>query len=54
MLYAIVLSIIAAISLVLKDYIVARWGMLIAVCVIGAFFANKEFGILSLLKKRNC
>lgn len=53
MLYAIVLSIIAAISLVLKDYIVARWGMLIAVCVIGAFGANKEFGILSLLKKRN-
>lgn len=37
MLYAIVLCIIAAISLVMKNYIVARWGMIIAVCVIGAF-----------------
>ena len=54
MLYAILLIIIAAVSLMLKDYMVARWGMLIVVVVIGTFWANKEFGILSLLlKKRN-
>lgn len=52
-LYAIILSLIAVISLVLKNYIVARWMMLIIVCIISALWVDKEFGILSLLKRNS-
>ena len=51
MFYAFILSIIAVISLVLESYMVVRWGMLVIVCVIAIFWADREFEIRSLLKK---
>lgn len=50
--YAGVLILIATLSLILRNVLAARWAMLAIVCIIGALWADKEFGVFTVVKKR--
>ena len=52
MIYAVILVIMAAISLVLRYFVVIRWGILIIVCFVGVFWADREFKIFSFIGKK--
>lgn len=50
--YAGVLILVAALSLILRNVLVERWAILAIVCIIGALWADKEFGVFAVVKKR--
>lgn len=50
--YSGALIIVAALSLFLRGQIVVRWGAVLILCVLGILWADKEFKVFSVLKKR--
>ena len=50
--YAGILILVAALSLILRNVLVARWAILAMVCIIGALWADKEFGVFTVVKKK--